>query len=143
MSDETKRRMWSEQDDAALTAAVELLSDARLPDGIALWQAVAARLLPGLVVTPAAARSRWDRMCAAAQAAAEARRVTVDPRAAAAWDRVAAMAERAEQDSTDRMIAALEGLRDAQREANAELREQGRILAGLGAAVEELRRAWS
>jgi len=141
--DEPKRRMWSEQDDAALTAAIEILSDAKLPDGIALWQAVAARLLPGLVVTPSAARSRWERMCAAREAEARAsQRAAVDPKAAAVWERVAAMAERAEQDSTDRMIAALEGIRDDQREIRDLLREQAKILAGQGAAFEALRKVW-
>lgn len=143
-NDEPKRRMWSEQDDAALTAAIEILSDARLPDGIALWQAVAARLLPGIVVTPSAARSRWERMCAQREAEARAnQRVVVDPKAAAAWERVAQLAERAEQDSTDRMIAALEGIRDDQREIRDELREQGRILAGIGVRIEELLRVWA
>ena len=141
--DEPKRRMWSEADDAALTAAIEVLSDARLPDGIALWQAVAARLLPGIVVTPSAARSRWERMCAQREAEARAnQRAVVDPKAAAAWERVAQLAERAEQDSTDRMIAALEGIRDELAEIRGDQREQGRILAGLGAAFEALRKVW-
>ena len=82
-------------------------------------------------------------MCAQREAEARAsQRASVDPKAAAVWERVAAMAERAEQDSTDRMIAALEGIRDELAEIRGDQREQGRILAGLGAAFEALRKVW-
>ena len=55
------RHRWSEPDDAALREAVEVVygdeDDERSPK-VSSWSAVAGRLLPDVIVTPAACRAR-------------------------------------------------------------------------------------
>lgn len=131
----TTRHAWTEIDESALRAAVEVVFRSELPEGVERrlsgWSAVAGRLLPDLAVTPDACRTRWGvllererveaRRIEDARAAAETRAEEMDAAAAEeprvvvepdAWEALAQRIAAWEAESADELTAALCGLRD-------------------------------
>lgn len=53
---------WTDEDDAALEAAVGTMAAAGVPPKADLWSAIVGRLAPALLVTPEAARARYYRL---------------------------------------------------------------------------------
>jgi len=122
------RNRWTDEHDVALRDAVAVVfgrDDEVRTSKLASWSAVAGRLLPELVVTPEAVRSRWsavlerERLAAAikeqarheaASAADElAARAVVEPDA---WEALRQRIDEYEADEQAEITASLAGIRD-------------------------------
>jgi len=134
-----KRHRWTEGDDGALREAVSVVfgeDDDERSRKVATWSAVAGRLLPGLVVTPAACRARMaslersereeaERVAAEAEGHAERLNDEWEARGDG-WARAEAMLAEYEEDAYDRLNGRLDSM---ERTLDAIAREVGELLA--------------
>jgi len=118
------RHNWRETDDALLLQAVDVVSGlaTQLKPRVKLWSAVSGRLMPDLVVTADACRSRFERLQRlaldlsnekAALTGSHDDRVIIDSDAEAQWDAVTKQVEQFEQDWDDLLVETLCGIRDS------------------------------
>jgi hypothetical protein len=127
MSDRTAHR-WTDEDDAALEAAVLALASG-LPPKADLWSAVVGRLAPELLVTPQAARSRYGRIvearqeAARQQARAEAQEeiARVESQRPDAWQAISQRIEELEQEQADRIEETVRRIYEEQEAISARL----------------------
>ncbi len=114
------KHTWTEKDDAALLKAVDTIGElaATLKPRIKLWSAVSGRLMPDLVVTADAARSRFERLQRLAQELVDAKApydappcITDD--AARKWEEVSNRVAEYEMDRDDYIYEAIIGIRDS------------------------------